>query len=186
MSVTDVNRKKNGVEEIMNKRLTTLECIVGWVVATIVFVGLTAKIGGPVEGDAALSVFSTWAIAHGHIACAYTPLGISKLPALVRPISFIPPLYPLVSAGVLLVFHSTFNVPFPAAANHCATSNVAIYNWAINARAIIPTIRVGYLSWIAFMAGTVAFLRAAGRGRRLWEPATLLFLAVAAPVFESL
>jgi hypothetical protein len=174
------------MKEFLNQPISTLGCIAGWLVATIVFLGVTAKIGGPVEGDAALSVFSTWAIAHGHIACSYTPLGIHSLPTLARPISFIPPLYPLLSAGVLLLFHSTYNVPFPAAANHCATSNVAIYNWALSAHAIIPTIRVGYLSWIALLSGTVAFLRAAGRGRRLWEPATLLFLAISAPVIESL
>jgi hypothetical protein len=166
-----------------------LICITGWLLATVVFVGLTAKIGGPVEGDAALSVFTTWAIAHGHIACSYSSLGIHSLPTLARPISFIPPLYPLLSAGVLFLVHSTYNVPFPTVAqmgNHCLTANASMYQWAGNSGAITPTIRISYLTWIALMAGTIAVLRASGRGRRGWEPATLLFLAVAAPVFECL
>jgi hypothetical protein len=189
MSVDNLNPSRFDVKSWMERPLPTITCVTGWVLATIVFLGFTAWIGGPVEGDAALSVFSTWAIAHGHIACAYSSLGINSLPTLARPVSFIPPLYPLLSAGVLLVVHSTYNVPFPTAAqlgNHCMTANAAMYQWAGNSHAIMPTIRISYLTWFALMSGTIALLRAAGRGRQRWELATLLFLALCAPVFESL
>ena len=189
MSFANVSPSRVDVKSWLERPLPTISSVTGWVVATVVFLGVTAWIGGPVEGDAALSVFSTWAIAHGHIACAYSSVGMNSLPTLVRPVSFIPPLYPLLSAGVLLVVHSTYNVPFPTAAqlgNHCMTSTAAMYKWAGNSHAIIPTIRISYLTWFALMGGTVALLRAAGRGRQRWELATLLFLAVAAPVSESL
>ncbi len=158
-------------------------------IATIVFLVVTAWIGGPVEGDAALSVFSTWAIAHGQIACSYPDFGLHSLPILARPNAFIPPLYPLLSAGVLAIVHSGYSVPFPTSAQlgpHCFTSATAMYQWANRSHAILPTIRIGYLTWIALMVGTVAVLRAAGRGRNGWEPVTLLFLAIAAPVSECL
>lgn len=157
--------------------------------ATLVFIGVTAKIGGPVEGDAALSIFTTWAIAHGHVSCSYPDFGLHYLPILARPNAFIPPLYPLLSAGFLALFHSTYSVPYPTSAqlgNHCFTSANAMYQWAIKSHAILPTIRIGYVTWIALMAGTVAVMRAAGRGRNGWEPVTLLFLAIAAPVSECL
>lgn len=189
MSVNTLSPARNDVKTLLERRLPTSGCIMGWLVATVVFLGLTAWIGGPTEGDAALSVFSTWAIAHGHLACAYSSHGINQLAPLVRPSSFIPPLYPLISAGVLLVVHSTYNVPFPTSAqlgNHCMTSNVAIYNWALKSHAIMPTIRIGYLMWIALMVGAIALLRATGRGHKGWEPFTLLFLAILAPVFECL
>jgi len=184
-----LSRSRDDVKSWLDRPLTTISCVIGWGAATIVFLGLTAWIGGPVEGDAALSVYTTWAIAHGHLACAYSSLGGNSLPGFVRPSSFIPPLYPLLSAGVLLVVHSTYNVSFPTAAqlgNHCMHANAAMYQWAAKSHAIAPTIRISYLTWIALMSGIVALLRAAGRGRQRWEPATLLFLAVAAPVFECL
>jgi len=189
MSLANLSRSRIDTKSWLERPLPTTSSVTGWVVATIVFLGVTAWIGGPVEGDAALSVFTTWAIAHGHVACAYSSLGINSLPTLARPVSFIPPLYPLLSAGVLLIVHSTYNVPFPTVAqlgNHCMTANAAMYQWAGKSHAIIPTIRISYLTWITLMSGTVALLRAAGRGRQRWEPATLLFLAIAAPVFECL
>jgi hypothetical protein len=189
MSLVNARTSRDDGLALLDRPLSTLGCVAGWLLATVVFIGVTAWIGGPVEGDAALSVFTTWAIAHGHIACSYSALGISKLPALARPISFIPPLYPLLSAGFLVLFHSTYSVPFPTVAqmgNHCLTANASMYQWAGNSGAITPTIRIGYLTWIALMAGIVAVLRVSGRGRRGWEVATLLFLAVAAPVIESL
>jgi hypothetical protein len=177
------------VKDILGRPMSTLGCIAGWAIATVVFLGVTAWIGGLSEGDAALSVFTTWAIAHGHVACSYPTLGVNGITSLVRPNAFIPPLYPLLSAGVLLMVHSTYSVPFPNSAqlgHHCLTSSTAMLNWSINSHAIMPTIRIGYLTWIFLIAGVVAVLRASRRGRDGWELGTLLFLAIAAPVFECL
>jgi uncharacterized membrane protein len=46
-------------------------------------------------------------------------------------------------------------------------------------------VRLGYLGWLALMAGVVAILRTSGRGRRGWEPATLVLLACVPPVFMA-
>jgi hypothetical protein len=50
-------------------------------------------------------------------------------------------------------------------------------HWSAEAKALNPTVRLGYLSWFALMAGVVALLRASGRGRCGWEPAILILLA---------
>jgi len=188
MSAAHLQHSRVGVK-ILDRPLSTAGCILGWVIASIVFLGFTAWIGGPVQGDSALSVFTTWAIAHGNVACAYSLSGVHNLPTLARPNAYLPPLYPLFSSGVLALTHVTYNVPFPTSAQlgaHCLTSDAAMFQWASRANAIMPTIRIGYLTWIALMAGTISLLRASGRGRSGWEPATLLFLAVSAPVFECL
>ena len=39
------------------------------------------------------------------------------------------------------------------------------------------------MSWLPLMAGIIAWLRASGRGRRAWEPVTLLVIALLLPVF---
>jgi len=189
MSVVKLSASSRDLREFLNRPLSTFGCVLGWVIATVVFLGVTAWIGGPVQGDAALSIFTTWAIAHGHVACSYPSFGFHNLPTLIQPNAFLPPLYPLLSAGVLFLVHSTYNVPFPTSAHlgkHCLTASGAMFNWAVKARAIMPTIRIGYLAWIALLAGVVGLLRAAGRGRNGWEPATLLFLAVSAPLSECL
>ena len=46
-------------------------CALGWCVATSVFIGLVAFLGGPALNDTYQSAFSTWAIAHGQLACAF-------------------------------------------------------------------------------------------------------------------
>src|SRR5579863_4758463 len=144
MSMVKLSGSRFEVREFLNRPISTFGCVLGWVLATVTFLGVTAWIGGPVEGDAALSIFTTWAIAHGHVACSYPTFGLHNLPSLARPNAFLPPLYPLLSAGVLFAVHSTYNVPFPTSAHlgsHCLTASGAIFNWAVKAHAILPTIR---------------------------------------------
>jgi hypothetical protein len=66
---------------------------------------------------------------------------------------------------------------------------MAMAQWAVRSGALLPTIRLGYLSWLVLMAGVVAFLRASGRGRCGWEPTVLLLLAcipaVSMPLLEA-
>ena len=44
-------------------------------------------------------------------------------------------------------------------------------------------LRLGYGAWVVLLAGIVAVLRACGRGRRRWEPATLIVVACLPPVW---
>ncbi len=169
--------------------LSTRSCFVGWLVSTILFIAATAVLGGPVQGDAAVSVYSTWAIAHGHFACAYSPRGTYDFPPFVRPYAMIAPLYPLISGGLLGLMHATNTVPFPTTAQlgrNCSTALVAIYHWSFRSDLIVNTIRCGYLVWLPLLGGAILLLRAGGRGRSRWEPATLCSLALLPPVLECL
>jgi hypothetical protein len=58
--------------------------------------------------------------------------------------------------------------------------------WAVRTNAYSSTIKIGYLSWLFVMAGVVAILRASGRGRCGWEPATLLLMACVPTVWMPL
>jgi hypothetical protein len=57
--------------------------------------------------------------------------------------------------------------------------------WSERAGVMSPTVELGYLSWFVLLAGLVALLRASGRGRCGWEPATLVLAACVPPVFMS-
>ncbi len=54
------------------------------------------------------------------------------------------------------------------------------------ARALSPTLNVGYASWVVLLAGFVGLLRAAGRGRTRWEAFGALLLAVVPIVWMPL
>ncbi len=145
MSKVNLSGSRFGVTEFLNRPLSTFGCVLGWVIASVVFLGVTAWIGGPVPGDAALSVFTTWAIAHGHIACSYPTLDGAVFPP--DPTQCIPPpALPTSFSGYFSInSRSTYNVPFPSSAhlgNHCLTASGAMFNWAVKARAIMPTIRI--------------------------------------------
>lgn len=151
--------------------------MVGWLGATAIFVGLTLVVGIPTEGDARVSVFSAWALAHGHFSCGYPPGGISN--------NLAAPLYPLLSGGLSALLRIGHSVPFPsqiALGPHCSTAFAAMDQWAQRSGAWRPTLQIGFLGWIALMAGAIVLLRASGRGRCGWEPTALVILALAPPI----
>ena len=155
--------------------LSTSSCVVGWCLATLLFIGLIALLGGPASNDSYETVLSTWAVQHGRLACAF-PLGDTVTA----------PLYPLVSGGFAALEHIGHGVPFPssgALGPDCHRAFLAINTWSLRANAENQTIRIGYLSWFVLMAGVVALLRSIGRGRCGWEPATLVIVACLPPVW---
>jgi hypothetical protein len=163
----------------MDRPLSGWWCAAGWLGATAVFVGLVRLLQGPTQVDSILSVFSTWAIAHGQWACAYPPNKGGNFP-------FIAPLYPLLSGAIAALTHVGGNVPFPsqsAMGAHCARAVGVMSQWSLRSGAGETTVQAGYLSWLFVMAGVVALLRAAGRGRRLWEPMALVLVACAPAVW---
>src|ERR1035437_10217843 len=156
-------------------------CVSGWIVATIAFMTVTALMGGPVQGDVSVSAYSTWSIAHGHLACAYSPPITHYFPPIANPYAMIAPLYPLISGAILGITHAWGSVPFPTTAQlgpGCSKALVAMLNWSFNSGVIEHTLDVGYLMWLPLMIGALVLLRAAGRGRTRWEPVTLIGLAV--------
>jgi len=144
--------------------------------STIVFVGLIQLLGGPASGDAVQSTNSTWAIAHGQLACAFP-----------RGQILVAPVYPLLSGAAAAIAHVGNATPFPggtALGPHCDHAFRAIDAWSNRANPWTATIRIGYGSWLVLMVGIISLLRASGRGRCGWEPATLVVVACLPPVWQ--
>jgi hypothetical protein len=166
----------------LDRPLSGWWCALGWLAATTVFGVLVRLLGGPIPADSIESVYSTYAIAHGHLACAYPQQKLSGF-------AFIAPLWPLVAGGFSVIFRIGHNLPFPsqtALGPHCSTAVTAMTKWATGSGAMVPTLRIGYLSWLVLMFGAVALLRASGRGRCGWEPTALILMACLPPACMTL
>jgi len=91
----------------------------------------------------------------------------------------------LLSGGISAIARIGHNVPFPST-NHgpnCDKAFAAMNSWSVHAGALNTILWIGCLGWLALMAGVVAWLRASGRGRCGWEPATLIVVACLLPVW---
>jgi hypothetical protein len=158
--------------------ISGFSCVLGWCAATALFVLLVALLGGFAQNDAYESVFSTWAIAHGLASCAF-PHGYNTTA----------PLYPLLSGAVAAATHIGHGVPFPqraAMGPHCDRGFLVINAWSLQSNAIFRTLDLGLIGWLGLLGGVVAVLRASGRGRRRWEPATLALVACLPQVWTCL
>jgi hypothetical protein len=164
----------------MDEEISNAWCVVGWIAATGIFLLFARLSGGPAWADSSLSVYSTWAIAHGEFACAFPSVTAAHQP-------LIAPVYPLFSGSMAAIAQIGHSVPFPpriAMGANCQHADVAIGHWAIRAGASDPTRAIGYASWLVLLAGIVAWLRSTGRGWSRWEPLTLLVIA-ALPVVTA-
>src|SRR5271170_4016479 len=107
-------------------------CVASWFVATAVFVGVVTLTGGLARFDALLSIYSSWSIAHGNVACAFPPGGSVYFPVAA-------PLYPLVAGGLAVIFRVGHGVPFPnqaALGNHCLNWLAPMNRWDVRANAL--------------------------------------------------
>jgi hypothetical protein len=151
--------------------------VLGWLVAAALF-WVMVVVTGPAVIDTQETTYPTWSIAHGQIACAYpSVIDPGEPPAA--------PLYPLLSGGIVAVAGLGYTAPFHSAAAlgpGCEHGPAILSRWGPQSGALIPTTRIGSVSWLALMAGVVAWLRASGRGRRWWEPLTLIVVALLLPV----
>jgi hypothetical protein len=164
----------------LDTELSSRWCVAGWIAATVLFVVLTTLSGGPGRIDAQESVYSTMAIAHGEFECAFPNVTVPGAP-------LIAPVYPVVSGAVAAATGIGHGVAFPSRAAMgpgCDRADAAVNAWALRSAAFGPTRVIGYTGWLVLAAGLVAWLRSAGRGRRRWEPVTLLAVA-AFPVVWS-
>jgi hypothetical protein len=66
---------------------------------------------------------------------------------------------------------------------NCGKAFAVIARWGANSGALAPTMKIAYASWLPLMAGLIAWLRASGRGRCGWEPATVVIVACLPPVW---
>ncbi|MGH7175006.1 MAG: hypothetical protein ACREGR_01435, partial [Minisyncoccia bacterium] len=160
-----------------------------WLLACIVFFFLSGLLGGPTEGDAALSVYSTWAIAHAHFACAYPPIGKVHINVIANPFALVAPLYPVITGALAALLRIGHKVPYPSTAqlgHNCGNAFWSMYHWSAKSSSILPTIRLSYVVWIVLLAGAVLLVRAAGRGNTMAEPAAVVLLAVTTPVLACI
>ena len=172
----------------LDQPLSEWACVLGWCAATALFVLLVAALGGPSNIDTVESMYSTWAIAHGHLSCAFPIVVAHNGSSYEQPYTSIAPVYPLVSGGIAALTQIGSHVPFPSTAAlgpRCAEGPQAMYQWALNSHAFRATYDIAYVSWFFLMAGAIAFLRSVSRGRRGWEPVTLLVLACLPPVWSA-
>jgi hypothetical protein len=166
----------------LDRELADRWCVLGWLFAIAIFVGLVRILHGPAAGDSVVSIFSTWAIAHGNVACSYPPNQGGSFP-------FIAPLWPLISGGIGALMHIGGGWPFPSKAvmgPNCSSALTAMSTWSTRAHVLQSTLRIGYVSWLFVMGGVVALLRATGRGRCGWEPVTVVAMACIPTVWMPL
>ena len=149
-----------------------------WVVATALFFGVLAAMGGIALGDMTQTESGALTIAHGEPHCAFP--ADARLEA---------PLYPLLASSVLAVTRPGASVPFPdgrVMAGTCTHSTAAVRLWMARSHSVQDVAHVGLLAWFPLLAGFVLVLRAAGRGRRRAEVVGVMILAVLPPVLASL
>jgi hypothetical protein len=154
--------------------------VMGWLGSSVVFYGLVGLLGGPTEGDAAETVYSTWSIAHGNLGCAYPKAAVYHFDNLANPFALTAPLYTLVTGAASALLRIGHTVAFPSQHQlgpSCDNAFVAMFHWSANSGAILPTVRLSYLMWPVLMVGVIALVRAAGRGGKRWEPLALLMVA---------
>lgn len=162
----------------LDRPLSGWWCALGWLAATGVFFGLVLALGGANPTDSPESTFTTLAIGHGQLACAYPPGDASALPALISP------LYPLLAGAVEAVTGIGHTYAFPSQSALGPGCSTAMQHALLYGSAAI--LRIGYIGWVALLAGLVALLRACGRGRCVWEPVTLLVVAALPSVLMTL
>lgn len=192
VSAPEVEECRRREQRWLDRPQSGLHCILGWVLASCLFLGLVALFGGPTPNDDGESIYSTWAIAHGDLACAYqsvTPQAAANFLPNFSPATHVPPLWPMVSGGVAALLRIGNRVDFPtrsALGAGCRNADIAMYKWALSARSLLPTQGIGYLTWFALLAGFVALVRASGRGRRGWELLGVTLLALLPVVWTPL
>ena len=175
----------------LDRPLPNRQCVLGWIVASAIFIGLVATLGGPTTNDANESYYSTWFVAHGDFSCTYSPpLGpnVKLVPSYI-PGPYTPPLWPLVSGGLAAVTQIGHALPFPSPSQlgaNCAHAYITTYHWAHKTRARYSTIGLGYVTWFVLLAGVIALLRAAGRGRCGWEVAGVVLVALVPSTWMAL
>ena len=171
-----------------NQPLSGTWCVLGWLGAIAVFMAVVRFVGGgPSEVDLGESIYSTWAVAHGHLSCA-----ISRSPRFISrsshgPAHLLPRFGPILGGWPPYLGSATAS-HFRRRARWDPTAR---RRWSpctngSHSDAVLPTMRIGYVSWPVLMAGVIAVLRASGRGRCRWEPTVLVLLAVASPVWMPL
>jgi hypothetical protein len=160
-----------------SKPLSTTRCVLGWLFATGLFLACASVWYTPSIADSAESMVPAVAIEQGSLHCAY--------PAKVM--SSVPPLYPVIAAGVMQVTRlgtSQANA-YLFTGPRCAEPPAGPFRQPFSAKQLFL---LGFVGWPILLAGFVTLLRVSGRGRSRWELLGACVLAgtpaVAEPVIE--
>ena len=183
-----LGRWTTDVAQLLNRRPNTVVRVGLWVLATAAFVSLVLWSGIPTD-DSSFSTYSTWAIAHGRLACAYSPKIVTGMPYGTWPLTYITPTYPLISGALAFVLHLGSNVAFPTSTmmgSHCESAVRAMYAWSVSSGSLAATLRLGLLSWFGLLGGAIALFSSSGRGGTYWESCAVLLLAFSVPTLGAL
>ena len=163
--------------------------VIGWLSSSILFYTILFILGGPSEADAPETVYSTWAIAHGNLSCAYPIAPTHHLVTIADPFAAAAPLYSILTGIMAAILRIGHQVPFPSAAQlgqHCSNGFTSMFQWSMHSGIIVPTIRLSYVVWPILAMSVVALLRANGRGRTGWESFALIMLSLTSPLYMAL
>jgi len=166
----------------LSQPLSLRWCVVGWICVVALMIVVATLWGGPTSADAPAPDNTTWLIAHGDFGCAYPPAASVVYQTTA-------PLYPLVSGALAAVARIGHGLTFPSSAQlgaTCSKATAAIYQWSFHSRALASTLRLGYLSWLALLAGVVLLIRTLGKGGTRLEIATIALVACLPSVYLPL
>lgn len=166
----------------LDKPMSPSRMMVGWLVATLVFVGLVYFLGGPTQSDAVSTNFPTWAISQGQIACAYPPSSTVPFP-------MVDTLYPLVAGGISAVLGIGDHTGFPTSAQmgpNCIHTITAMTHWENKANIFDATARIALIGWLFLSVGVLAFLRTTKRKGTYWMFAALMLMAISPPILDAI
>jgi hypothetical protein len=157
-------------------------CLVGWLCVVALMIVIATLWGGPTSADAPAPDNTTWLIAHGDFGCAYPPAASVVYQTTA-------PLYPLISGALAAVARIGHSLTFPTSTQlgtSCSTATAALYQWSFHSGALTPTLRLGYLGWLALLVGVVSLVRALGRGGTRLEVVTTALVACLPSVYMPL
>jgi hypothetical protein len=159
----------------LGKQMSPAGRVLGWLVATGLFLACVSIWYSPNVPDSPENIVPTVAIEHGTLRCAY--------PAYLQ--SSVPPLYPLVAAGVMEVTRlGTSDVrSLLYFDGQCDPSHSGLVNRHFSVQ---PFLLIGLLGWPILLGGFVALLSAAGRSRRRWEFLGACLIACTPAVADTL
>ena len=140
-----LGRSFGPVGQSLDRPLSNFWCVMSWLGATAAFLGLSGGLGGPTESDAAESVYSTWSIAHGNLACAYPLARSHHFSDITNPFAPVAPLYPLISGGAAALLQIGHDVGFTSQHQlgpQCVNAFDSMLDWLAKSGTILPTVRL--------------------------------------------
>jgi hypothetical protein len=166
----------------LSQPLSLRWCLFGWICVVVLMIVFATLWGGPTSADATAPDNTTWLIAHGDFGCAYPPAASVVYQTTA-------PLYPMISGALAAIARIGHSLAFPSSAQlgaACSTTAAAVYQWSFHSGALAGTLRIGYLSWLALIAGIVSLVRALGKGGTRLEVSTIALVACLPPVYMPL